>query len=154
MTELIILDCYGTILKADNADGVVRPGLEDFLEHYQEKKIVVFSDGKMDAVEYDLTQAGLKGRFVKIYGAESLDGERLKNLEKAITGFGISRTETMFIGDNGGNKDYRSAKKYGINFIKVPQFRDRIPLPNEMVFDRHVKYEKHPFSFTSLIGKQ
>jgi hypothetical protein len=44
---------------------------------------------------------------------------------------------------------------YGTNipFIKIPQFRDKIPTPGEMVFDKYVKYEKKPFSFVSLIGK-
>ena len=153
MVGLIILDVYGTLIKADKADDVIRPGLEEFLEYYKKSSIVVFSDGEIAAVEFDLSQAGLNGRFVKIYGSEHLDERKLKNLELITTELSIPKNKTRFIGDNAGNKDYCSAKRYGIPFIKIPQFRERIPSSEEPVYDKHVKYETKPFTFVSLMGR-
>jgi len=148
---LIILDVYGTLIKADKADDVIRPGLEEFLEYYKKSRIVVFSDGAVEAVSFDLEQAGLK--LVKIYGSEHLDKRKLKNLELITTELSIPKNKTRFIGDNAGNKDYCSAKRYGIPFIKIPQFRERIPSSEEPVYDKHVKYETKPFTFVSLMGR-
>ena len=151
MFELIILDVYGTLIKADQADNLIRPGLEEFLRYYQNKFIVAFSDGEVEAVKFDLKRAGLT--FTWVYGYEHLDESKLKNLELVTKELSIPKVKTKFISDNARNKDYHSAKKYGVPFVKIPQFRGRIPLSDEIVYDIYVNYETEPFTFASLISR-
>lgn len=164
MVEVIIFDLYGTILKADERDGVVRNGLEEFMNFYKSKKRVVFSDGDIRRIEDDLEISGLTGKFDGIYGKELMvyisrlhggDGW-VKNLEMVCKDFSVAKSDAVFIGDNFVGRDQKSAEKYGIQFIKIPQFRSRAPDWSEKDFHRdYVDYEdpKNPFSFKSLIGK-
>ena len=43
MVKLIIFDLYGTIIRADARGKIVRPGFQEFLEHYKNLKKVLFT---------------------------------------------------------------------------------------------------------------
>ena len=175
MAELIILDLYGTIIKADERDGVVRDGFLEFLDFYKNKKTAVFSDGNPERVEADLQLLGLTEKFDRVYDRRdcvneivytmtnerfkkallSRGGGNIKNLEKACRDFSVPKSETVFIGDNFYGRDLKSAEIHGVRFIKVPQYRTNLPdwTEKERMKD-YVEYEDpvNPFSFKSLIG--
>ena len=176
MGKLIILDMYGTIVKADKRDGVVRPGLQEFLDYYNGSKKVIFSDGNIETVEADLQLTGLTGKFDRIYDQRhciaevayhmqsekfrkilmSRGGGDIKNLEQACKDFSIPKSDAVFIGDNFYGRDCKSAEFHGVRFIRVPQFRANIPDWTERDrMEYYVEYENptSPFSFISLIGK-
>ncbi len=46
MAGLLIFDLYGTILKADKRDGIVRDGLSILLDYYKSSRTAIFTDGK------------------------------------------------------------------------------------------------------------
>ncbi len=175
MTKLIILDLYGTIIKADKRDGVVRPGLQEFLRHYDSSKKVIFTDGDAETVEADLELAGLAERFDRVYDERycfyevayrvqnerfrktlmSKGGGDIKNLEQACRDFSIPKSDAVFIGDNFYGRDRKSAEFHGVRFIRVPQFRANPPdLYTIENTEYYTEYEdlKSPFSFKSLIG--
>ena len=176
MVELIILDMYGTLVRADVIDGVARDGLADFLNFYKEKKLAVFSDGEEDRLLDNLEAIGFSNNFNAVYGSRSCVSElfytmqnpefrremlefgrgNTKYLTKACENFSISPEKTIFIGDNFSGKDEMSAELNSIRFIKVPQFRLRSPgYHDRMAEEYYVEYEdsENPFSFRSLIGK-
>ena len=162
MGKLIILDMYGTLVKADERDRTVRPGLMEFLDNYNDSKKVVFSDEIIEGVEADLQRAGLSGVFDKIYckdhcvfesfyaaqdediSSYSLQNKlfrevklkqcrgNIKNLEQACKDFSIRKSDAVFIADNFYGRDKKSADLNGIRFIRVPQFRHTLPGWQEM----------------------
>src|SRR3989338_8428931 len=159
MTDLIILDVYGTIVKADEIDGIVRPGLIEFLEHYKNKKIVVFTDATPGYAEETLSHAGILNKFDKIYDGRDLvyvDEFMIKNLEKVCNEFSIPKSRAVFIGDNFFGRDEKSAKQYGIKFIKIPHFRSKpLEWAEKDYHKEWVDFEnsEEPFNFKDLIGK-
>ncbi|MBI2545054.1 MAG: HAD family hydrolase [Candidatus Aenigmarchaeota archaeon] len=176
MRRLIILDLYGTIVKADKRDGVVRPGLQEFLDYYSDSKKVIFTDGDIETVEADLRLTGLTGKFDRIYDqrhciaevAYHMQNEKfrkiltsrgrgdIKNLEQACKDFSIPKSDAVFIGDNFYGRDCKSAEFHGVRFIRVPQYRTNLPdLDERDKTEGYVEYEDptSPFSFMSLIGK-
>ena len=176
MRKLIILDLYGTILKADKIDEVARPGLQEFLNHYSNSKKVIFSDGNIDRVEADLQLAGLSNKFDGIYDRRhciaeqayhisnkkfrkllmSQGGGDIKNLGQACKDFSVPKSDAVFIGDNLLGRDRKSAEFHGIKFVRIPQFRDNLPRYSEREhMEQYIEYESpmNPFSFALLIGK-
>jgi len=176
MTELIIVDLYGTIIKADERDGIVRDGFLEFLDFYKDKKKVIFSDGDAEKVEEDLRRLRLTEKFDGVYDSRdcvdeivyamvnekfkklllSRGGGNIKNLEKACRDFSVPNSEAVFIGDNFNGRDSKSAEIHAVRFIKVPQYRANPPdwLERERA-EGYVEYENpvNPFSFKSLIGR-
>ena len=175
MARLLIFDLYGTILRADKRDGVVRDGLLNLLDYYKPSKTAIFTDGYEDRVMADLEFSGLIGKFDAVYHARhcvpenylrlreefkkrilKIGGGTIKNLERVCNDFGIPKAESVFIGDNFYDRDEKSAEIFGLRFIKVPQFRANPPdwrekEKNECI----VEYEEpsNPFSFKTLIGR-
>ena len=158
MAKLIIFDVYGTLIKADYADGVLRPGLRDLLAFYKDKLKVTCSDGDKETVEQDLESVGLYNDFDQHYFADNLImlHRRLKNLKRICFDANLPVSEAVFIGDNHVGRDEDSARAFNVRFIKVPQFRQELPESEERIsHGEYVRYEDaaNPFSFTSLIGK-
>ncbi len=158
MVKLIIFDVYGTLIKADYADGVIRLGLRELLEFYKDKLKVTCSDGPEEIVGADLESVGLYRDFDMHYFADSLirSSRTLKNLGKICYEANLPTSEAVFIGDNFVGRDEDSAQQFGVRFIKVPQFRQKLPPYSErLTHEEWVIYEdsQNPFSFESLIGK-
>ncbi len=174
MSKLIIFDLYGTILKSDKHDGIVRPGLYEIMDHYGESSKAIFTDGVAETVEFSLECAGLAGKFDKVYCWDHCVSEHaystkvekfkkyllqggtgnVKNLSLACSDFSVSELDAVFIGDDYLGRDSKSAKLNGVRFIKVPQFRDAPPGWEEREdYGHYVDYEdpKNPFSLVSLI---
>lgn len=176
MSKLIILDLYGTLIKSDRADGVLRPGLLTFLDYYKNTKKVVFSDGRPDFIRGDLESIGLLEKFDAIYDSEDcvdesvfylpdseekkrlldIGGGSFKNLIRVCEDFSINQKETVFIGDNYEGREKKAARIHGIRYIHIPQFRHALPDYSTMRLKKeHIIYDdpRAPFSFESLIGK-
>ena len=158
MAKLIIFDVYGTLIKADQADGVIRPGLRELLGFYKDKLKVTCSDGQESIVGADLESVGLYEDFDMHYFADNLVmlHRRLKNLNKICHDANLPTSEAVFIGDNYVGRDEDSAQEFGVKFIKVPQFRQKLPPHAERItHGEWVTYDnsENPFSFASLIGK-
>jgi len=159
MVRLIIFDVYGTIIKADHADGIIRPGLRELMNFYKKQFKVTCSDGKKEIVEDDLISVGIYDDFDNHYYYEDTtikNGRLLKDLGKICEDCALPVSEAVFIGDNYVRRDWNSAKEFGMTFVKVPQFRHELPSDGDrFASEDHVIYEDpdRPFSFASLIGK-
>jgi phosphoglycolate phosphatase-like HAD superfamily hydrolase len=161
MTKLIICDLFGTLIKADVSDGIIRPGFQNFWEHYtkQGNLFVVSSDGSEEGVKDALQRAGLIEKFSGVYDARHLEGytgESLKDLARICDDFGVSNLDAVFIGDDSREKDSCSAYCARIRFIQVPQFRENQPTQDARLRNgKTVTYEVegNPFSFKQQIGK-
>lgn len=176
MVKLIILDLYGTLIKSDLHDRVVRPGLLTFLDYYKDSKKVVFSDGRPDSVRGDLESAGLLEKFNAIYDSKDcvdesvfylsdleekkmlldMGGGSFKNLAKVCEDFSISKKNSVFIGDNYAGREKKAARIHKIKYVHVPQFRERLPDEYTRLDNlKNIIYDdpSNPFSFKSLIGK-
>jgi len=159
MPGLIIFDVYGTIIKSDNADGIIRPGLKELMDFYKQSLKVTCSDGRKEMVESDLESVGIYDWFDCHYSYEDTiikNGRILKNLGKICEDCALPVSEAVFIGDNYVRRDWDSAREFGMTFVKVPQFRHKLPSDGDrFASEDHVIYDdlKNPFSFVSLIGK-
>lgn len=177
MVKLIILDLYGTIIRSDVGDKILRPGFPEFLEHYKDAKKVVFTDACTQQAEYDLQRAELQTKFNRVYDDRYCVAEQayrmkngkfrealfkrgkgqIKNLKKVCEDFSADKSDSVFISDNFLGWDALAAQIHEIRFIRVPQFRLDPPSwrEKELMQGRGVVYEdpSNPFSFTSLIGK-
>lgn len=128
--ELLILDCFETLVELRGRSYVQRQGIKSFLDHFGGKHrvpVVVLSDGEQSAVEAAIVQADLAGRFAAIVGApESLgqlpDGRVLKRLDLVLGRFKAPLQRTIFIGDS--PLDALAAKHHGVPFIRVPRSED------------------------------
>ena len=160
MTELIIFDVYGTIIKTDEADGIARLGLRELMDFYKHQLKVTCTDGWESMVESDLKSAGIYDNFDYHYYKGTITkangGRIIKNLKKICEDCGLSASEAVFIGDDFSGRDEASAREFGVRFVKVPQFRSKLPSNNERILNgKSVQYEdlKKPFNFASVIGK-
>ena len=157
MPKLIIFDVYGTLLYADEEDRVVRPGLRELMDFYKSQFKVTCSDGEEGNIEEDLRNAGIYEDFDNHYGSRDMvyEDRLLKNLGKICREGNLPVSSAVFIGDNFSGRDRSSAEHFGVKFIKVPQFRARLPSTHERLCQGDdVQYEyDNSFSFTSLIGK-
>ena len=128
--DLLILDCFETLVELRGRSYIPRQGVVAFLDHFRTKRqvpLVVLSDGEQAAVEAALAQAGLGDRFAAIVGApESLgqlpDGRMLKRLDLLIERFAVALARTVFIGDS--PLDAQAAQHHGVPFIRVPRSED------------------------------
>lgn len=171
--QLIIFDVYGTLIKSDVRDGIVRPGFRELLDAYPDTKRVAFSDGAPVKLWDSLSDAGIYQVFNRIYhayyctsetaytivdedlrvAAMAMGGGTIKRLTVACDELQVARRDTVFLGDNFRGRDKLAGKLNRIKFIQVPQFREVLPVSEEK--DEHVRYERpgRSFSFASLIGK-
>jgi phosphoglycolate phosphatase-like HAD superfamily hydrolase len=130
--DLLILDCFETLVELHGRSYRPRLGMVAFLDHVSTGRklpVVVLSDGEQTAVEVALAQAGLSGRFAAIVGApESLgqlpDGRVLKRLDLLIKRFAVTAARTVFIGDS--PLDAQAAQHHGVPFIRVPRSEDEL----------------------------
>lgn len=128
--ELLILDCFETLVELRGRSYVQRQGIKTFLDHFAGKHrvpVAVLSDGEHSAVEASLAQAGLAGRFAAVVGApESLgqlpDGRVLKRLDLMVGRFKAPLQRTVFIGDS--PLDALAAQHHQVPFIRVPRSED------------------------------
>jgi phosphoglycolate phosphatase-like HAD superfamily hydrolase len=128
--ELLIVDCFETLVEMQGRKYVQRQGIDSFLSHFSGRHrvpVVVLSDGEQSAVEAALAQAGLAGRFAAVVGApDSLgqlpDGRVLKRLDLVISRFTAPLQRTVFIGDS--PLDALAAKHHSVPFIRVPRSED------------------------------
>ena len=125
--SLIILDLYGTLVRADRVDNTPRKGLVDFLERNKRegKKIVLFTDDNEESAKEVLSDAGVINYFDKLYSRKDLDEDGCKNLLKVCYDFNVSKYNTVFIGDNGFGRDIASSKKYRVALKIIPQYREK-----------------------------
>ena len=128
--ELLILDCFETLVELRGRSYFPRQGISDLLDHFAGRRkvpVVILSDGEQAAVEAAITQAGLDGHFANIIGApESLgqlpDGRVLKHLDVVIARYKAPLSRTVFIGDS--PLDAQAAQHHGVPFIRVPRSED------------------------------
>lgn len=125
--DLIIFDFYDTIVHMEDEEWVPRNGIPELLEALRDDGniLVVCSDAGEDKIRERL--GNLVDYFTHIYGHSNLvyEGEVFyKNLGRICEDFGITRMESVFIGDNHKGTDERSAKKYDIEYIRVPNARE------------------------------
>lgn len=162
MTRLVILDLYGTLVKADIVDNIVRPGFQEFWEHYHKDHLfVVSTDGSKRGVKDTLQDSRLIDKLDGFYDEghlEELGGQYLKNLVLICQNAGVDTKDTVFIGDNFAGRDENSAFYADIRFIQVPQYRDKLPSASEIAINRHHVCYEDPnkaklFNFKSLIGR-
>ncbi|MCP3684883.1 MAG: HAD family hydrolase [bacterium] len=165
MVELIILDKGGTITRQDTNECLLRDGVEEFLDYYNDKFIVISSDEEDTSLRQSINNLGLAGKFEGLYGSRFLRHmispnnryhSDIKNLGIILHDFSADPSDAVFIGDNNRCMDRNSADEYGIKFIQVPQFRSNLPhYPEQSDNEGIIIYEtpSTPFSFASLIGK-
>ncbi len=128
--ELLILDCFETLVELRGRSYVQRQGIKAFLDHFAGRHrvpVTVLSDGEQSAVEAAIEQAGLAGRFAAVVGApDSLgqlpDGRVLKRLDRMVDRFHAPLQRTVFIGDS--PLDALAAKHHAVPFIRVPRSED------------------------------
>ncbi len=158
--ELIIFDLYGTLIKADKRDGILRDGFYELVEHYKQKRLILFSDAEKEDILDDLRLCKLESTITAVYCGKDLSYERLadkrkfmlKNLKKPCEDFSVDKSKAVFIGDNQFNRDLLSARHYDVAFIQVPQFRESEPCVREReLYKAHVQYESRGCRF-SLAG--
>lgn len=140
--KLIIVDAHDTVLRRDlsrSAENIfgdpksqdrvvwtIRDGFLNFLDYYVgvcHKKVAISSDGSRPRLTEVFERFGIADQIAGIYGQEHLDPQSLfKGLDRIVTQMGVTAEETVFIGDS--ILDQNSAKKYGIDFIQVPDTLD------------------------------
>ena len=119
--DLVIFDFYDTIVQLKDywVHWVLREGIEELLDALSDRILAVCSDAGEEKI------AGILGsdakRFFGIYGHSNLvDFGSYKDLERICLDAGVPTEKTVFIGDNRFGLDRRSAERYGIDFIQVP----------------------------------
>jgi phosphoglycolate phosphatase-like HAD superfamily hydrolase len=137
--EVLLLDCFETLVEREGDGYRPRLGMLAFLRHYQGQGLclAVVSDGPEVLVRKALMQAGvsrlLKGVFHRGDSVDSFDdGQPRKRLDRVLAALGYVPQVAVFIGDS--PLDARAAETYGLDFIRVPRSEDR------------------SFSFVRLIG--
>jgi phosphoglycolate phosphatase-like HAD superfamily hydrolase len=129
-TQLILLDCFETLVQLDGTAYRARLGVEAFLDHYAVMRrvpCVVISDATETAVETALDQAKLRARFGALYHAGNAlqtfpDGRSLKRLDRPLHDLGIAAKDAVFIGDS--KFDEVAARHFKVPFIRIPRSED------------------------------
>ncbi len=120
--ELVIFDCYDTLLHFDLAFGwVPREGLAEVLDHLRGRRLAVASDGAEDEIRVLLGR--FARRFFGVYGRSKLlwRGLRyLKDLGRICRDAAVPPERAVMVGDNRGGVDAASAKRFAVRFIQVP----------------------------------
>lgn len=128
--QLIMLDCFETLVEMDSARYRARLGVNKFLAHFFRQQgipCVVVSDGAMDQVMGALMQAGLTTEVSAIYHAGNAlekfpDGRTRKRLDRPLADFTVQANQSIFIGDS--KLDQTAAEYYKVPFIRVPRSED------------------------------
>lgn len=125
--DLVILDFYDTIVQLEDEEWVPRKGIGGLLLALQKsgRRLAVCSDAGEDKIWERL--GGLAGYFAGIYGHSSLvhDGEAVyKDLGRICEEQGVAKERAVFLGDNYLGTDERSAWRYGIRYVRVPNARE------------------------------
>lgn len=125
-TELVIFDFYNTLVSLDSENAVrLRKGAFELLARLKlkRKKTAIFSSSDIQEILDFPDFLKIKEHLHAVYGKENIieeDNIRYKNLEKICKDLEIEPQKAVFIGDNYNNLDKRSAEKFNINFIKIP----------------------------------
>lgn len=135
--DLIILDFYDTVMHMEHEVWIPRKGIPKLLKELSEagKTLVICSDEGEGNLRQML--GGLLDHFAEVYGRSNLvyeEGTPYKNLERICEECGVPKGRAIFIGDNHMGTDKRSAERYGIKYIRVPDGR-----------------EEHDYDFAQLI---
>lgn len=125
MVDLIILDMYGTIVGRGN-NATPRNGFEEFMDRYQDKKIVLATDDDLrNIVDRNLTHLGIIDKLDGVYTDQDMieitgyPGKR-KDLKQVCENFGVVPASAVFISD--GDKDLKDAQRDGVRFIHLPYY--------------------------------
>jgi phosphoenolpyruvate carboxykinase (ATP) len=141
--RLIIIDAHDTFLKRDfsrTLDNlfasprdkkeivwILRDGVLNFLEYFhaiKNKHIVISSDGEENKLKEHCDRLGISHSISRIYGIRHIDKYNyVKRLDLILNDMEVEPEEALFIGD--GKIDQVSCKKYGIDFIEVPNTLDK-----------------------------
>ncbi len=123
--ELIIFDLCDTLEYTKNSKSEWRPGALELLIQLKDRTKVISSDASLGMITQFLE--GYEHLFTSIYDEShsyKRNGKHYKNLSRICKEFNVKPASAVMIGDS--EKDERSALKYHIPFIKVPdQFTDR-----------------------------
>jgi phosphoglycolate phosphatase-like HAD superfamily hydrolase len=160
--QLILADCFETLVELRGRSYVARQGVVEFLRHFGQRMgipVVVVSDGALPAVEQALEQAHVRQLVHAVLAApESLeplpDGRARKRLDVAIALHKVARARTVFIGDS--PLDAEAAKHHQVPFIRVPRSEDeKFTFAN--LIHGPSRYNSQEFSATMLekyLGKK
>ncbi len=115
-------DLFGTPQEKETIVWILRDGMLNFLEYFhsiKKAKIVISSDGEENKLEDHSQRLGI-GRYInRIYGARHIDRYNyVKRLDIILNDMEVDSDQAVFIGD--GKIDEISSRKYGIDFIEVP----------------------------------
>ena len=120
--DLVIFDFYDTIVQLKEY-WTLREGIEELLDALSDRTLAVCSDAGEERIAEILGSDA--ERFFGIYGHSNLvDFGSYKDLERICLDVGVPAKRTVFIGDNRFGLDRRSAERYGIDFIQVPNGRE------------------------------
>lgn len=125
--DLVILDFYDTIVQLEGEAWLPRRGIGELLLALQRsgKRLAVCSDAGEDRIQERL--GSLVEYFAHIYGHSTLvheDETYYKDLGRICEEQGVPKERAIFLGDNYVGTDERSAKRYGIEYIRVPNARE------------------------------
>ncbi|MDA3961887.1 MAG: HAD family hydrolase [Planctomycetota bacterium] len=138
--QLLVLDCFDTLVELDGDNYRLRQGVAAFLKHYGERvglPMVVLSDAEGPTLLRVLAHTGLTPWFKALYYApESVapdaNGVLHKRLDHPLRDFHVKPEQALFIGDS--KLDAQAAQRYGLGFIRVPGSADR-----DFTFTRLIK---------------
>jgi phosphoglycolate phosphatase-like HAD superfamily hydrolase len=134
--KLVIFDFFGTLVGNTESDAYIpKKGIDNLLNIlYSEKKILaVSSDAPLEDVSisflFDLHKEGVYKGWNTYFEDRIFQGwrhivshndyNRVKNLGEILSHSNIQPSDAVFIGDNYMERDKRSAKAFGIDFILV-----------------------------------
>jgi phosphoglycolate phosphatase-like HAD superfamily hydrolase len=128
--QLILMDCFETLIQFGAEGYTPRKGIVRFLETIAAERripVVVISDAPEAAIAGALRQAGLLPRIASVYDRRACEdlgeGRMRKRLDLPLTTFGIAPHRAVFIGDS--PLDAQAAQHHGVPFIRVPRSEDR-----------------------------
>ncbi len=161
MTELILLDLYGTLVKADISSTEIRRGFKDFFDYYNSRNLnfSIVTDASLIDVRETFEICPFLSKVGPVYDQRYLTdfaGQILKDLDRICNEFRVHCSQALMIGDDYQERDSCSAHYAGISFIQVPQFRENSPTAEEIKRNgESIIYENpgKPFSFIELIGR-
>lgn len=128
--QLIMLDCYETLVELDGGHYRARLGVRRFLAHFRRNlgvPCVVVSDGAAEQVMKALLQADLTTEVSAVYHAGNAletfpDGRMRKRLDRPLVDFRVRAEHAVYIGDS--KFDQAAAEHHRVPFIRVPRSED------------------------------
>lgn len=129
--DLLLLDCFDTLVELAGARYRARRGVGAFLRHFGERlrvPLVVISDAEGAVLRRALAQAGFADRFAALYHApdaveHDVDGVPRKRLDRPLRDFRVAAGRAVFVGDSAF--DARAARHHAVPFVRVPGHADR-----------------------------